>query len=247
MDIEPLPSHLPFHAEAVMQALPGVRTVSCAGSAARLAHTPAMAAESDGSIGLVVNLGTKATVSQRGGEVTLEAGDAFPMRTDEVVVLTGTDYLGFLLPWNALAARVSDLEGALTRVIPRRVEPLRLLVNYLGDAEGWQPVAPELRQSVIRHIHELAALAIGANHGITDVGLKAGAAARLAVALADIAGSFTDPALTVEVVARTGRHATISAAAAASFGNVVHCAERAAIATSLCPAEDVARRQASDL
>jgi AraC-like DNA-binding protein len=202
MDIEPLPSQLPFHAEAVLQALPGVRTVSCAGSAARLTRTRAMAAESDGSIGLVVNLGPKATVSQRGREVTLEAGDAFPMLTDEVVALTGTHYLGFLLPWNTLAARVSDLEGALTRMIPRAVEPLRLLVSYLSVVQkDGPPVTPELRQSVVRHMHELAALAIGANRDIEAVGLNAAAAARLAVAMADIAEGFTDPELTVEAVA----------------------------------------------
>jgi AraC-like DNA-binding protein len=203
MDIEPLAAHLPFHAEAVLQALPGVRTVSCASSAARLTRTRAMAAESDGSIGLVVNLGPKATVSQKGKEVTLEAGDAFPMLTDEVAEVTSTHLFGLLLPWNSLAARVSDLEAVVMRVIPRRVEALRLLVSYLGAVQkDGPPVTPELRQSVVRHIHELAALAIGANRDIEAVGLKAAAAARLAVALADIAESFTDPELTVKAVAR---------------------------------------------
>jgi hypothetical protein len=144
-----------------------------------------MAVESDGSIGLVINLGPKATVSQKGREVTLEAGDAYPILTDEVAELTGTHLLGFLLPWNALAARVSDLMATVMRVIPRGVEPLRLLVSYLGVVQkDGPPVTPELRQSVVRHIHELAALAIGANRSIEAAGLKAAAAARLAVALA---------------------------------------------------------------
>jgi AraC-like DNA-binding protein len=203
MEIEPLAAQPPFHAEAVLQALPGVRTVSCASSAARLSRTRAMAVESDGSIGLVVNLGPKATVSQRGREVTLEAGDAFPMLTDEVAELTSTHLLGFLLPWNTLAARVSDLTAAVMRVIPRRVEPLRLLVSYLGAVQkDGTPATPELRQSIVRHIHELAALAIGANRDIEAVGLNAAAAARLAVALAEIAESFSDPELTVKGVAR---------------------------------------------
>jgi hypothetical protein len=55
---------------------------------------------------------------------------------------------------------------------------------------------------VICHIHELAALAISANRDIEAVGLKAAAAARLAVALADIAERFADPELTVEGVPR---------------------------------------------
>jgi AraC-like DNA-binding protein len=203
MDIEPLVAHPLFHAEVALQALPGVRTASCASSAARLTRTRAMAVESDGSIGLVVNLGPKATVSQKGREVTLEAGDAYPMLTDEVAEVTSTHLFGLLLPWNSLAARVSDLEAVVMRVIPRAVEPLRLLVSYLGVVQkDGPPATPELRQSVARHIQELAALAIGGNRDIEAVGLTAAAAARLAVALAEIAESFTDPELTVQGVAR---------------------------------------------
>jgi hypothetical protein len=59
-DIEPISRHLPFHAEATLQALPGVRTVRCAGSAVRFERSRAMAADGTGAIGLVVNLGPKA-------------------------------------------------------------------------------------------------------------------------------------------------------------------------------------------
>lgn len=203
VDMEPLGSHLPFHAEATVLALPGVRTVTCTGSAARSTRTRAMAAESDDSIGLVVNLGPKAAVSQRGREMTLETGDAFLIRTDEMAVLTSTHHLGILLTRAALAARVRDLDGAMMRVIPHAVEPLRLLVSYLGLVhKECTPTRPELRQSVARHIHELAALAIGATRDVKDVGSSAGAAARVAAALAEIAESFADPELTVGAVAR---------------------------------------------
>jgi AraC-like DNA-binding protein len=52
------------------------------------------------------------------------------------------------------------------------------------------------------HVHDLAALALGANRDTQQNALSAVAAARLAAALAHIADSFVKPGLTVEAVAR---------------------------------------------
>jgi AraC-like DNA-binding protein len=202
VDIEPL-SDLPFRAEATLQALPGVRTASCAGSAARFNRTRSLAAEGDESIGLVVNFDPKAVVSQRGKDVMLGAGDAIPILTHEPGILTTTHHLGILLPRAALAWRVSDVDDATMRVIPHSAEPLRLLVSYLSLVQEKVVLAtPELRQTVISHIHDLAALALGARRAAWDDGLNAVAAARLAAALSHIAESFTEPGLTVAAVAR---------------------------------------------
>jgi AraC-like DNA-binding protein len=62
--------------------------------------------------------------------------------------------------------------------------------------------ASELRQTIAGHIHDLVALAINANDDTWQAGLGAMAAARLAAAVADIAKSFTDPALTLAALAR---------------------------------------------
>jgi hypothetical protein len=57
VEIEPLASDdRPFHAEATLQAFPGVRTGECMGSLARYDRTRALAAKGDGSIGVIVNL-----------------------------------------------------------------------------------------------------------------------------------------------------------------------------------------------
>jgi AraC-like DNA-binding protein len=61
---------------------------------------------------------------------------------------------------------------------------------------------PELRQTVVSHIHDLAALTLGANRAGTEDGLSAVAGARLAAALGHIAESLTEPGLTVAAVAR---------------------------------------------
>jgi AraC-like DNA-binding protein len=203
VDIEPLSPELPFHAEATLQALPGVRTASITGSAAHFHRTQAMAAEGDDSIWLVINLGPKAIVSQRGKDVVLGAGDAVPIFTDEAATLISTQHLGFLFPQAALASRVSDVDDAATRVISHAVEPLRLLVTYFALLQKEVALGtPELRQSVKDHVHDLAAMALGANRDIREPGLSAAAAARLAAALAHIAESFTEPGFTLAAAAR---------------------------------------------
>ena len=61
---------------------------------------------------------------------------------------------------------------------------------------------PEVRRSVVGHIHDLTALAFGANRDTKEHGLSAIAAAHLAAALAHIAESFAELGLMVETVAR---------------------------------------------
>jgi AraC-like DNA-binding protein len=203
VDVEPVGSDLPFYAEATLQALPGVRTAFCAGSPARMNRTRALAADADDSIWLVVNLGPKATVSQRGDDIALDLGDAIPMFTDDAGILTSTDHLGIVLRRAALALRVGDLDRAMLRVIPRSLEPLRLLLSYLDLIRREAALAmPALRQSVVDHIHDLAALTLGAHCDTRESGLSAIVQARLASALADIAENFSVPGLTLDAVAR---------------------------------------------
>jgi hypothetical protein len=160
VDIAPL-SDDPFHAEATLQALPGVRTALCTGSAAQFTRTRAMAAEGDDSIGLVVNLNAKAAVCQRGKERAFGPGDAFPILTDEPAILTTTGHIGILLPRAAIASRVRNIDSITMRVIPHGFEPLRLLVGYLRLVQdSVVRGTPGLRQAVASHVHDLAALAL---------------------------------------------------------------------------------------
>jgi AraC-like DNA-binding protein len=203
VDIEPVSPDRPFRAEAILQVLPGVRTAICRGSAAHLNRTHAMAADGDDSIGLEVNFDRRAIVSQNGKEAVLAAGDAVPILSGEAALLTGAHHLGLLFPRAALASRVDNVEDAATVVIPRGSEPLRLLVSYLRLVRKETNLAsPTLRQAVVNHIYDLAALVIGANRNTRETSMSAVAAARLAAVQADIAASFTDQGLTVAAVAR---------------------------------------------
>jgi AraC-like DNA-binding protein len=203
VDIKPVWSNRPFQAQAVLQALPGARTVLSGGSASQLGRTRVMAADGGESIGLIVNLGPTATVAQCGRELTLQRGDAFPMLTDEAALLTSTRHLGILLPRPALAARVRDLGGAVMRLLPRETQALRLLVSYLRLVRREAGLAgAELSRHMAGHVHDLAALTLGGDRRPTDEQISAVAAARLAAALADIGERFGEPGLTVLTVAR---------------------------------------------
>src|SRR5215469_12196809 len=203
VDVEPVASDRPFYAEATLQALPGVRTALCAGSLARLNRTRALVADGDDSVGLVVSLSAKVNIVQRGANVTLDAGDAIPLSNDDVGIVTSTRHLGILLPRGPLAGRVNNLDGAFMRLIPRSTGPLRLLVGYLDLLRKESTLATdELRRRVADHVHDLAALALGASRDTQQNALSAVAAAHLAAALAHIEESFAEPGLTVEAVAR---------------------------------------------
>ena len=194
---------IPFRAEATLRTLPGVRTGLWDGTAALYDRTSAQAAQGNDEIGLIVNLGSKAIVSQGEDSLTLATGDAFPMCTDQAGKLITTRHLGLLLPREVLASRVEDLDRVVKRMIPNTVGPLRLLVNYIALVqEQIASGSPVLRQTIADHIHDLAALALGANRDTRHNGLGALAAARLAAALADINRTFADPDLTLAAVAR---------------------------------------------
>lgn len=137
VDIEPLSSERPFQAEAIMRALPGLRVALCDTATAHYERTPALAAESDGSIGLIVNLAPKAIASQRDESLVLTPGDAAAVLTEEAGKLTGTRHLGLMLPRDVLASRVDDPprpglgsphpEGERSRASNFRPKPLALI------------------------------------------------------------------------------------------------------------------------
>jgi AraC-like DNA-binding protein len=205
VDIEPVSSDTPFHAEATVQALGGVRTALCVNSAVRINRTRAQAADDDASIVLLLNLDAKAStsVSQRGRDVVFGMGEAIAVLAHEPSrVLPSAKCLSILLPLPSLATRAGDVEDATMRVLPNGVGPLPLLVSYLKLVQEKADLGmPELRETVTSHIHDLAALALGANRETRELGLSAVAAARLAAALAHIAESFTEPGLTLAAVA----------------------------------------------
>jgi AraC-like DNA-binding protein len=201
VDIAPLHDS-PFHADATLRALPGLRTVIRSGSAMRIERSAALAADGEEALALFVNLGRMTTVSTCGRDAVLATGDAvvIPHNVPSVIISSGRA-LGVVIPHHALASRVSDLDGAMMRTIRRGNGPLRLLAGYLGRLNGCNLATPQLRQTVETHIQDLAALAIGANHDAREQAVGAVAAARRGAARRYVDESFDEPDLTVASVA----------------------------------------------
>jgi AraC-like DNA-binding protein len=203
VDIEPL-SDLPFHAEATLRVLPGLRTVAGTGSATRFERTAAMAAGGDGFITLIINAGESCTASQRGREVALGAGGAVALLHEEAATVTfaAGSYLGVCVPRAALAARMRGVDDATMKLIPHATEPLRLLAGYLSLTQDDLLVTiPRLRRVVVTHIHDLVALALGPQGAAGVDGVSAIRAARLKATLDQIAACFQEPDLCVAAVA----------------------------------------------
>jgi AraC-like DNA-binding protein len=202
-DIEPS-SEVPFHAEATLQAVQGLRMLSLKGSAMRFERSHTNIVDGDDSIGLILSLPGRSQLSQRGQEFDLRGGDAMAILHSEPVAVTYLEGLqfGLALPRDALVSRVSDVDDLAMRPIHRRTEALRLLIAYLRSAvkEG-ALAAPKLRDAVVGHIHDLVALSISEHAALGESNGSAIVAARHSAALDHIAAHFQDPELTLEVVA----------------------------------------------
>ena len=203
VDIEPL-SEPPFHAEATLRVLPGLRTVAWTGSATRFERTAAIAAGGDGFISLIVNTGEGCIAFQRGREVALGAGEAVAVLHEEAATITCAQgsCLAVLVPRQSLAARLRGLDEATMKPIPHGTEPLRLLASYLSLMRDELVVTtPRLRRLVVSHVQDLVALALSPQRAASVDGLSAIQAARLKAVLDQIASGFHEPELSVAAVA----------------------------------------------
>lgn len=202
-DIEPS-SDVPFRAEATLHALQGLRTIALKGSAMRFKRSQTNIVDGDDSIGLIVSSLGKSQLSQRGQEIELRGGDAIAILHSEPVTVTylGGLQFGLAVPRPALASRVTDVDDLAMRPISHRTEALRLLMTYVKAAlkEG-ALASPKLRDAIVSHIQDLAALAISERAPLGESNASAVVAARHSVALDYIAAHFQDPELTLELVA----------------------------------------------
>ena len=202
VEIEPV-SDEAFRVEATMRMFPGLRSLAFRGSAMSLERTPALAAGSDGSIGLIINCETLAALSQHGRDISLRSGDACAVLTDEPGIFTGRSHLGLLFPRAPLLERIKNIADVSPVRIPRETEALRLLASYLNAVPRKLTLSsPELRRTVVEHIYDLVALAIRPDRIADQSSLSATAAARLELALAYIDKHFDNPALTIAAAAR---------------------------------------------
>ena len=146
-------------------------------------------------------------VEQRGREAEINGGEGVLTANGEQGVFTGhsrTQLVNFRLDRARLATRVRDLDAALTKVIPRETPALRLLVKYasvLNDAEAL--ATQELRQAVVDHAYDLAAVVLGGTRDANEIAARRGVrAARLHAVKEDIRSVIDQQDLTASSMAK---------------------------------------------
>jgi AraC-like DNA-binding protein len=203
LELEPKPG-IPFTMDMELRALPDFGVASGTCRAVNCRRTSQLI-DSDDLI-LVVARAGGGVFHSRGKEAELESGRA--VLTDSAEqgtfnVLAPSSVINFRLAFNRIAPLVGDLNSVLMRPVPQSSEALRLLVSYVDCLRDDLSLSqPELKSTVVAHIYDLAALALGATRDAAFVATGRGVrAARLRAIKADIVSNLGQRNLTVSSLA----------------------------------------------
>jgi AraC-like DNA-binding protein len=209
VDMQPLDGE-PFRCEAILRSLPGLSLLSFDTSPIQTTRTPALIADGNDDLVLLLSVHGTTVMSALGREATLGRGDATLISSadpSKAVIRTPSRFHCLGLPLARLSPLVSDIDAALASVIPGNVEALRLLSGYIDSLHTDIPLStPELRRLAVTHICDLAALAIGATRDAAEMSRQFGVrAARLLAIKSDIAESAAKPDFSIDEVAARHR------------------------------------------
>ena len=164
LDVETLPG-APLRADLTMRILPGLGVISGWHSPFRMGRTGTLVADGNDDLILLVRTGA-GVLTQRTREIRVEPGESIMFSSAEIA-----DY-EFSTPAKILAlnlprAALRPLRGIdVSHPLPvARNGALRLLEDYfevIGNAQVLDNA--ELGGTVVAHVYDLVALAIGANH-----------------------------------------------------------------------------------
>jgi AraC-like DNA-binding protein len=162
-DIEPLPGP-PFHVEASLRLLEGVRFGTAAFSASFFRRTRKIVETDNDDFFLIVNMEGGLTVSEPSGEIALAEGDGYFMSCKEeknfIRPFTGR-LLGVRFDRARLTTAVPAIVHCAGQLISRESAGLRLLTIYLRDLDDNQKLTdPSLRKLVVSQIYEMAAFVL---------------------------------------------------------------------------------------
>jgi AraC-like DNA-binding protein len=153
------------------------------------------------------------TARQRGREATVRDGEAVVTANDSpasFVAHTPVEVINLRFERKRLASQLLDADAGVLRPIARDNQALRLLTRYVQivGAELSQST-PGLRQVTADHIHDLAALALGATRDAAEIAKGRGVRiARLQAIKADVVANVGAGWLSAEAVA--ARHGVSS-------------------------------------
>jgi AraC-like DNA-binding protein len=207
IDMEPLPGTA-LEVDMTLRALPGIGMASGRLSPMRNRHISGLADNDD--LVLVVMQGGIGEARQCEREAMVRQGEAILTANGEPGTFTGqspTQVLNLRLSRAVLAPQLDDLGAALVRPIPRESPALRLLLSYASSlSDESAPTLPKLQHIAATHLHDLAAIAIGATRDATELARGRGVrAARLRAIRSDIARNLGQRDLSIGSIAARHR------------------------------------------
>jgi AraC-like DNA-binding protein len=200
LDIEPMRDR-PFDADIRLRAFPGLKLVAGAICGVRDRRTRELLSDGNDDFGLALNASGTSTTRQCGQEVSIGPGEAALLSCGDPGIFlrpAPCRYVGIRIPRKTLTALVPDAEDKVGRKAGR-AGMIGLLLNYAETMMQDETLGGAEQKLAANHIVELAALALGAREAETQT--SSVRAARLAAIKADIAASFSLPALSLETTA----------------------------------------------
>ena len=210
VDFEPLPGPR-FHA-SVKPIFPELRIVRAALSPGFLFRDEDLLRDDDDRIGFVVAQSGELTARHLGREVLLARGDATMMlmnATGGVGWRESSVLFDMLIPpaeWQSRGARPEDL---LIQRLWGKSEAMRLLRGYIRSLERSGLTAFGNDHTIVRrHIIDLMVLAATSHRSIGESSLSAATAARTHTIFDYLALHFSDPEISLSLVAKSMRVST---------------------------------------
>jgi AraC-like DNA-binding protein len=205
VDIEPI-GDAAFEASLTTRALPDLHLLLGTMSVTRIARTRRLIDDGNDDLALIVNRRGALSACARGRDVDLGEGDGVLMNFGEITTFDRHSPGGSIslrIPRAILSSLVVDVDDAVMQQIPRHNGALKLLASYakiLLDENV--PATPELCRLMAAHVHDLAALTLGATRDAADVARGRGIrAARLRAIKTYIMKNSSRRNLSVDVVA----------------------------------------------
>ena len=168
-DFEPLGN--PFHGHVAVHAVSGLGLATVDHSPMRIMRTRELLTDGDDDLILQISK-TGSVASQLGREITNAPGDAMLNSNSDVgtFVSPSADSRCVLLALSRRRLRplLGDFDRALMLRVPAATPALKLLKAYIGGFSGEPALSIDLEETVIGHIYELVALAIGSKRQTID-------------------------------------------------------------------------------
>jgi AraC-like DNA-binding protein len=203
IEMEPEPG-ASFEADMTLRSLPGLGVGAGSLSPMRNRLTSALIDNDD--LVLVILRAGSGTARQRGREETISAGQAIVTANDApacFVAHAPAQVVNLRFGRNRLGPQLADADASVLRPIARDNQALRLLTSYVRAVNELPPRAnPDLQGVAADHIHDLAALVLGATRDAAEIARGRGVrSARLHAIKADIMAHVGANWLSADVVA----------------------------------------------